>query len=73
MPLLLRNSWLKLCKYITADSHLGNTQVLRFFQSHDHKVYIKRIFSRGPLWAELMWKKKNIEQHEESKNTVMPA
>ncbi len=43
-----------LCKYINYSwfPSRKHTQVLRFFQSHDHKVNSKR----GPLWADLVWK-----------------
>ncbi len=54
IPLLMRNSWLKLCTYIN-DSWFPSrkhTQVLRFFQSHDYMIYSER----GPLWADLVWK-----------------
>ncbi len=43
-----------LCKYLNYSwfPSRKHTQVLRFFQSHDHTVYSKR----GPLWADLVWK-----------------
>ncbi len=48
----MRNSWLKLCKYINYSwfPSRKHTQVLRFFQSHDHMIY------RRPPVADLVWK-----------------
>ncbi len=47
----MRNSWLKLCIYINYSwfPSRKHTQVLRFFQSHDHMIYSKR-------GADLVWK-----------------
>ncbi len=50
----MRNSWLKLCKYMNYSwfPSRKHSQVLRFFQSHDHTVYSKI----GTLWGDLVWK-----------------
>ncbi len=50
----MRNSWLKLCKYINCSwfPSRKHTQVLRFFQSHDHMIYSEQ----ERLCADLVWK-----------------